>query len=120
MSLPALLLLTLIGDGGTRLTLSPADTAEDCAATREVLVQVLTDAGKPPILALCGTSALQLSPYIHGTPPEAETLRYRVDIPRAGGFTVTPLATDAPCEPAPQADPAIHCARSSQRVLSGG
>jgi len=46
MSLPALLLLTLMADGGTRLTLSPAESAEACEATREVLVQVLTEAGK--------------------------------------------------------------------------
>ena len=91
MSLPALLLLTLMADGGTRLTLSPAESAEACEATREVLVQVLTEAGKPPILAQCGTSILQLTPYVHGTPPEAETHRYRVEVARSGGFTVTPL-----------------------------
>ena len=42
MSLPVLLLLTLMADGGTRLTLSPAKSAEACAATRDVLVQILT------------------------------------------------------------------------------
>ena len=118
MSLPALLLLTLMADGDTRMTLSPAESAEACAGTREVLVQLLTEAGKPPILALCGTSALHLSPYIHGTPPEAEIHRYRVEIPSAGGFTVTPLDPQAPCAAAPKADPAIHCTRSSQRPLA--
>ncbi|NHF73194.1 hypothetical protein [Paracoccus xiamenensis] len=118
MSLPALLLLTLMSDGDTRLTLSPADSAQACAATREVLVQVLIEAGKPPLLALCGTSALQLSPYVHGVPPEAETHRYRVEIPSSGGFSVTPLAAQTPCAPVPDADPVVHCTRSSQRVLS--
>ena len=120
MSLPALLLLTLMADGGTRLTLSPAESAEAGEATREVLVQVLTEAGKPPILAQCGTSILQLTPYVHGTPPEAETHRYRVEVARSGGFTVTPLGAEAPCAAAPDADPAVHCTRSSQRVLAGG
>lgn len=117
MSLPALLLLTLMADGGTRLTLSPADSTDACESTREVLVQVLTEAGKPPILALCGTSALQLTPYVHGVPPEAEIHPYRVEIAGTGGFSVTPLAEGAPCTPAPKSDPAIHCTRSSQRVL---
>ena len=76
--------------------------------------------GKPPILAQCGTSILQLTPYVHGTPPEAETHRYRVEVARSGGFTVTPLGAEAPCAAAPDADPAVHCTRSSQRVLAGG
>ena len=109
-----------MADGGTRLTLSPAETTEACMATREVLVQVLTEAGKPPILALCGTSALQLTPYVHGTPPEAETHRYRVEIPRTGTFTVTPLGPQSPCLAAPDANPAVYCTRSSQQVLAGG
>lgn len=120
MSLPVLLLLTLMADGGTRLTLSPAESAEACAATRDVLVQILTEAGKPPVRALCGTSALQLTPYIHGTPPESEIHRYRVEIARTGGFAVIPLGANTPCAAAPDADPAIYCTRSSQQVLAGG
>ncbi|KGJ06843.1 hypothetical protein SAMN04487972_10296 [Paracoccus halophilus] len=117
---PALLVLTLMADGGTRLTLSEAETAEDCEAMREVVTQILTEAGQPPLLSRCGATALRLTPFVHGVPAEAEIWRYRVELPEGGGFSVTPLDSAAACDPAPQARPAIHCARSAQKVLADG
>lgn len=112
---PALLVLTTLADGDVRLTLSYAESAEECEAKREVVTQILTEAQMPPLLTLCGETALQVTPYAHGVPDAAETHRYRVEIPLAGGFTITPLAAGASCTPAPAADPAIYCTRSAQR-----
>lgn len=116
----ALLILTLTGDGGTRVTLTDSDGPADCAALREVVAQILTEAGSPPLLTRCGESALRLTPFVHGTPPEAEIHRYRVELPAAGGFTVHPLAPGETCTAAPKADPAVHCASSGQSVLADG
>lgn len=115
-----LLILTLTGDGGTRVTLTDSDSPADCEASREVVSQILTEAGSPPLLARCGDSALRLTPFVHGIPPAAEIHRYRVELPAAGGFTVRPLSPGEICTPAPQADPAVHCARSGQSVLADG
>jgi hypothetical protein len=115
---PALLILTLMAGGDTRLTLTPAETAADCEASREVVTQILTEAGNPPLIAICGETALRLSPFEHGAPPEAEVHRYQVDLPAAGGFVVLPLAKAAACVPAP--DGSRHCARSAQAVLGNG
>lgn len=114
---PALLVLTTMADGDTRLTLSPAESADDCEAKREVVTQILTEAKMAPLLALCGETALQVTPYQHGVPDDAEMHRFRVDIPSAGGFTVVPLNAGASCTPAPAADPAIYCTRSGQREI---
>ncbi|MDO5622347.1 MAG: hypothetical protein Q4G24_12845 [Paracoccus sp. (in: a-proteobacteria)] len=112
---PALVILTLMGDGGTRITLSAADSPEECEARREVLTQVLTHAGQAPLLAICGETALRLSPFVHGVPEQAEVNRYRLTM-QGGGFIVEPLG-DAPCLDARDAEPAIWCARSAQIVL---
>ena len=125
----ALLLLTLMADGGVRLTLTEADSARACEASRDSVVRILGSTGRPPIRALCGRTALRLTPFMHGTPPEAEVLRYRVRIP--GGmppaadaegsgeaFDIERLDGDEPCQPAPDASPAVYCTRSAQRPLA--
>lgn len=116
----ALLILTLTPDGATRVTLTEAEDAATCEANREVVTQILTEAGSPPLVALCGPTDLRLTPFEHGTPPEAEVHRYRVELPKAGGFTLAPLAGGESCTPDPAADPAVHCARSGQAVVSDG
>ena len=133
----ALLLLTLMADGGVRMTLSEADSARACETSRDSVVRILTSSGRPPIQALCGRTRLRLTPFVHGTPAEAEVLRYRVRIPgerpaeggiKGGrgaeaegggeaGFTVEPLADNEPCEAATEARPAVYCTRSAQRPV---
>lgn len=112
-----LLVLTLTSGGELRVTLSPAADMVECEANRDAVVTILTDAGRPPIAALCGETGLRLTPFVHGTPEKDEIHRYRVGLPSAGGFTVVPLAGGESCTPAPEADPAVHCARSAQAVL---
>ncbi|MFV0408522.1 MAG: hypothetical protein ACK5LJ_02100 [Paracoccus sp. (in: a-proteobacteria)] len=116
---PALLVLTAMADGDTRLTLSYAESAEECEAKRAVVTQILTEAGMAPLRTLCGETELQLTPYEHGAAPTAETHRYRVEIPSVGGFAITPLAEGDDCAPAPDADPAIYCTRSGQQETGG-
>lgn len=112
-----LLMLTVMAGGDLRVTLSPAADEVECEANRDAVVTILADAGRAPLAALCGASDLRLTPFVHGTPPEAEVHRYRVELPLAGGFSVTPLLGDAPCTAAPKAEPAVYCARSAQTVL---
>ncbi len=109
----ALLILTLTDAGATRVTLSEMPSPEDCAASRSAVTGVLDSAGIPVLAALCGESALRLTPFLHGTPPEEEVHRYRVELAGAG-FAVTPLADGETCAPAPDAEPAVHCAVSAQ------
>ena len=116
----ALLILTLTEGGDARVNLTESESPADCEASRDVVSQILTEAGSAPVAALCGETGLRLTPFVHGTPPEAEIHRYRVELPRAGGFTVTPLAEGKGCIPDTAADPAIYCARSGQSVLPGG
>lgn len=115
-----LLMLTVMAGGDLRVTLSPAADEVECEANRDAVVTILAEAGRPPLAALCGASDLRLTPFVHGTPPEAEIHRYRVELPAAGGFRITPLTGDESCTAAPQADPAVHCARSAQTVLPAG
>ncbi|WP_028601301.1 hypothetical protein [Ottowia thiooxydans] len=112
----ALLLLTLMADGSTRLTLSEATTAKDCETSRISVTRVLTSMGKPPLLALCGQSDLRLTPYMHGTPAEAEIQRYRVEVPINGNFIVKPLTASESCESTQKSEPAVYCTRSAQRI----
>lgn len=112
-----LLVLTLTAAGDMRLTLSPAADAVECAANRDAVVTILTDAGRPPVAALCGTTGLRLTPFVHGTPPEAEVHRYRVELSSTGGFGIEPLLDGAPCTEDTQADPAVYCTRSAQAVI---
>lgn len=120
MLIPTLLVLTLMGDGSTRVTLTEEESPETCEASRESVVAILTEAGMPPLAARCGQTALRLTPFEHGATPETEIHRYRVELPAAGGFTVTPLPPDSPCEAAPVTDPVVVCGRSAQQVLSDG
>ncbi len=116
----ALLVLTLTADGGVRMTLSAAEDAVECEANRDAVVTILSGAGRAPIVALCGQTALRLTPFEHGAKPEEEVHLYRVELPSAGGYTVTPLAEGEACEPATAADPAVYCTRSAQEVLAEG
>lgn len=116
----ALLILTLTEGGDIRVNLTESAGPADCEASRDVVSQILTASGHAPLAAVCGETGLRLTPYIHGTPPEAEVHRYRVELPRAGGFALAPLAEGEDCTPDTAADPAIHCARSGQSVLPGG
>lgn len=116
----ALLMLTLTADGELRVTLSPAADAAECEIDRETVVGILTDAGQPPLVALCGQTALRLTPFVHGAGPAEETHRYRVELPSAGGYAITPLAEGEACTAREHAEPAIYCARSAQAVLPDG
>ena len=114
----ALLTLTLTAEGETRLTLSEMADAGTCAKARANVTEILTQSGTRVLAALCGPSDLHLTPFDHGASPKDERFRYRVALDPAGGFEVTSLAADATCQPAPEARPAIHCARSSQEPLA--
>lgn len=116
----ALLILTLAEGGATRVNLTESGSPGDCEASRDVVTQILTEAGSAPIAAVCGETDLRLTPFVHGTPPEAEVHLYRVELPQAGGFTIAPLAEGEDCTPDTAADPAVHCARSGQSVLPNG
>lgn len=112
-----LLMLTVMAGDDLRVTLSPAADEIECEANRDAVVTILGNAGRAPLAALCGATELRLTPFVHGTPPEAEVHRYRVELPLAGGFRVTPLGGEERCTAAPEADPAVYCARSAQSVL---
>lgn len=109
----ALLVLTLTDAGATRVTLSQTDTLADCEAGRDAVTAILGGAGVEVLAALCGESALRVTPFEHGVPPEQEVHRYRVEIV-GEDFVVTPLAEAEACAPAPDAEPAVHCAVSAQ------
>ncbi|MFV0293272.1 MAG: hypothetical protein ACK5II_08675 [Paracoccus sp. (in: a-proteobacteria)] len=113
----SLLILTLMADGGTRVTLTEQDSPDECEGTRDVITQILTEADNPPILTACGQTELRLTPFEHGVSPEAEINQYRVEIPVSGDFRIAPLATDETCEPDASAKPAVYCARSAQQVI---
>ncbi|MFT3688515.1 hypothetical protein [Paenirhodobacter sp.] len=112
----ALLVLTTMQDGSVRVTLSATDDMVECEANRDAVTTILTGAGRPPILALCGQSDLRLTPFVHGMPESAETNRYRVDLV-GETFTVTPLAQDAPCREVREGARRSYCARSGQSVV---
>lgn len=114
-----LLLLTLTANGDVRVNLSYLPDAEECEARRDVVTQVLAGAGMEPLQAICGQTSLRLTPFEHGTLDAEEHHRYRVELPGAGGFAIRPLTADEACEPAPDADPVVYCARSGQAVAGG-
>lgn len=116
----ALLILTLAAEGEPRLTLSPTEHMEDCLAMQDVVTQILTEAGQPPLLTRCGETDVRLSPFIHGTPPEAEIHRYRVELPAEDGYRVFPLTDDQSCTADEVAELAIYCTRSAQFVQNDG
>lgn len=111
-----LLLLTVMQDGSTRVTLSEAEDIVECEAARDAVTTILTDAGKPPILAICGESDLRPTPFVHGVDESAETNRYRVEVTGAQ-FTVTPLAEGEECREGEGGNSTVHCARSAQSVV---
>lgn len=116
----ALLILTLTDGGAIRVTLTESESPADCEASRDVVTQILTGAGSAPLAAVCGETDLRQTPFVHGTPPEAEVHLYRVELPQAGGFTIAPLAGGEVCTPDTAADPAVYCTRSGQSVLPNG
>lgn len=113
----ALLVLSLMQDGSVRVTLSDAEDRVECEASREAVVAILTDAGRPPVAALCGETGLRLSPFAHGVPEDAETHRYRVEIFANDRFEVTPVAEGQVCVEAEDADSRVYCGRSAQSVI---
>lgn len=113
----ALLLLTLTAEGDLRVNLTPAADAAECETDRETVVGILTGAGQAPLAARCGQTGLRLTPFSHGTGPDDEIHRYRVELPSAGGYRLTPLTEAQTCTPAEEAEPAVYCARSAQAVL---
>lgn len=115
-----LLVLTLMSDGGVRVTLSEAADAAECETSRAAVVAILTEAGRAPLAALCGETGLEFTQFMHGVPEEEEIHRYRVELPAAGGFTVIPLAEGEACEPAEAEAGTVHCARSAQEVVGEG
>lgn len=80
------------------------------------MVRILTDAGCPPLVALCGQSGLRLAPYLHGTLPGDETHLYRVELAESGGFVVVPLTGGETCTPGADVGGVIYCVRSAQSV----
>lgn len=115
----ALLLLTTMSDGSVRVTLSEAADMVECEAGRDAVVTVLTEAGNPPLAAICGETDLRLTPFVHGTPEQAETNRYRVEIIGEDRFVITPLAEGEDCAETQGADSRVWCGRSAQAVAGG-
>lgn len=113
---PVLVILTLTSGGDTHLALSPADSAEDCAASREVVSQILTTAGAQILAAACGQTDLRVTPYLHAAPDSAFIHRWRVHL-ADGGPVIKPLADDAPCAEDRRAMQPSFCAISAQSVL---
>lgn len=112
----ALLVLTLTADDAVRLTLTENETAGECQAAKTMVETILSDAGHEIIAAMCGSSALRLTPFDHGLGAEHETHLYRVEIAGDGNFAVIPLAAEDNCEPSEV--PKVYCTRSSQSVVS--
>lgn len=114
----ALLVLTVMGSGDIRMSLSETEDAEDCEATRQAVVATLATIGRAPMLAVCGETALRLTEFDRRAPAEAVVNRYRVTVPGPGGYTVEPLSGDAACTPAPEAAPRVFCTLSAQEVIA--
>lgn len=110
----ALLLLTMMMDGATRLTLVEVEDPADCEARRARLEMVLKGAGMTVVEALCGPTDLALTPYVHGTPREEETHRYRVEVDASGAFEITPVPDWAICAGSGEGETKVYCAVSSQ------
>lgn len=113
----ALLVLTVMQDGSVRVTLSEAGDMAECEASRDAVVTILTDAGRPPIAALCGETGLRLSPFVHGVPEDQETNLYRVQIMDDHSFVVTPLDGGEDCLEGQGTGSRIYCGRSAQTVI---
>lgn len=116
MLFPTLLILTLTGDGGLRVTLSESETMVDCIASQQTVTQILTDGGVEVVHTMCDEISLRLTPFEHGMADEQVKNLYRIDLTEEM-FTVTSLAAGDSCASDPSATPAIYCARSAQTVL---
>lgn len=114
----ALLTLTLTVDGDLRMTLSDMESPAACEIAKAQVSEILTDAGVSIHTALCGETALRLTPYEHRADPEDEMFLYRVQTDRQRGFVVTHLSPNADCQADADAFPPIYCARSSQAVVT--
>lgn len=114
----ALLILSLTADGGARATLAEKDSMDQCETSRETVVRILTEAGQAPHVGRCGETDVRVTPYQQGPDPEGPLLRLRIEVPAAGGFSITALGPDAPCAAAPEAEPAVYCAHSTQTLIS--
>lgn len=113
----ALIMLTLTGDGAVLMTLSQAEDLEDCEGSKLAVSSVLEGGGYTVLAAECGPTELTLTPFEHGATPEQETHLYRVEIAGQGNYQVIPTAEGEACLAAPEATPAVWCARSSQSVV---
>lgn len=111
----ALLVLTLGSDGGVSMALTESESSEDCAATAEVIKQVLEGAEVPIVTIRCGESTLDLTPFEHGWSIADEVNRYRVVLAGQSDFEVTPMTADESCANEP---PLSYCARSGQAVIA--
>jgi len=118
MLVTAMLLLTLNADGAVRLTLSETEDEAACTAQIAAVRDILARSGAEIIAARCAQTDLRLTPFEHGLTAAEEIHRYRVEL-RADGVSVTPLDEDANCAPS-AGPPAVHCAVSGQRPLTGG
>lgn len=113
----ALLTLTLTGSGDVRLTLTEADSIDQCQQTRDSVVEILTDQEIVILFARCGETTLRMSPFEHGAPLLAQT--YRVELAEGDGFNVVSNSPDATCEAVPWKvleNATTFCARSTQEM----
>lgn len=113
----ALLVLTLTEGGATRVTLSTTDDADSCEGLKTVVTSILTDNGTPIVAAICGLSAMELTPFDHSAGPEDEIHRYKVMLLSDQNFLVIPLGARDSCTPGKIDIGSVHCAQSSQSVL---
>ncbi len=111
-----LIVLTLGHADGTHLSLTQADNPAACEQKSQALGKILTDAGYTIGAGRCVPENLRFTPYQPGAHDMAN--RFRVTLPLAGGATVEALGPDETCTPAPDADPAVFCARSAQQLLA--
>lgn len=113
-----LIVLTAASPGQPHLAVTPAQDAADCADKADLIRQVLTVGGYHIVALDCGQTAVQMTPYRHGHDPDQVIHAYRVTLPgkdRPQDLVITPL-NGQPCQPAPDAVPAVYCALSQQQV----
>lgn len=116
----ALVILTASSGGDVSLAVTTASNAKDCAAKAEGVTGTLAAAGITVLAHRCGETDLRFSPYGHGKSSGAARHDYRVTLPAdpAAGFVIEPVVAGETCTAAPDADPAIICASSTQTILN--
>jgi len=90
----ALLLLTLNDTGAIRMTLTEAESPQDCLVQAGAVEQILTGAGYTIVGMRCGETALALTPFLHGTPADEEIWQYRATLHGTApedGFALEPI-----------------------------